>query len=642
MKALITLLLFVSLCFANKSEWKDCDTFTDATKGARSLLFSAQQESNRRFKERALGLEEESLEVKKEDSKFDRSIKEIVSDELIHYGLNKKNRMAGFNVPSGMKTMCSTRTVNYYYDNLNRTRTSSIKEINHFAKKYSHDANKQRKGAIFLLQGGPGSGGEALEPVGLQLWSSFNGEYDIVIPDHRGTARSSAIVCDAQYVKQMVNCQARVNGYMDGYTTDDAAMDTITLMQEFKALGGEVLLYGVSYGTFVSERIINLVKVVQPDLISAVVLDGICGGEACDFGKADRGQEATAYSFFDYCSRDEACSRLGKTRDEVMEKLSEFYLTKNDCTKIYALPIKSIFSSLLQDQVGRLLIPAIIHRSLRCNWMDGWALPNMFNNFVDAQTRDNQGHVGYPSNTLLNVNIGISELRGRYANQYEAETYARSCKMCSGGSKLYPEAKAEGFKTYPESKFASTPVTDIPVLLLNGDLDPQTSIGPAEAYFAKINATVPQSKFVKFPGVVHYTVGRSPMVGDEDGSCGYNILVDFFRNKNLNTLDTSCTSKLLGVPFGGYSYTHENVAYDMYDGIFGFTRHQKVLFIVFTTLGGVAVLVVLLSFVFCCLWLNDCFKRKTTKEERVKLINRSNTAYIDVGAPSNQSYYSNQ
>lgn len=57
-----------------------------------------------------------------------------------------------------------------------------------FATKLAANITPAR-GQFWMLEGGPGSSGEALIPTMLRndVMDLFGGEYDIVFPDHRGT-----------------------------------------------------------------------------------------------------------------------------------------------------------------------------------------------------------------------------------------------------------------------------------------------------------------------------------------------------------------------------------------------------------------------------------------------------------------------
>ncbi|KAL0480157.1 PPE1 [Acrasis kona] len=609
-----TLLLIIAVCIVSASAsltWTECETITDTTPKQNV------ERSHRAMTEKAYGLEEGSLRNKESDSEFMKSVNDIIMRRSsFSIGGKRPNTLKRVDVPAGVKTLCTIRSVPYHQTNVFRNRTVAI-PIDHFAKKYVHLPTQAYKGSIFLLQGGPGAGGEALEPLGLKLWSHFNGQYDIIIPDHRGTARSSPEQCYGDTEATFIRCQKLDPYNYDGLTTDDAAMDTITLMQEIKKSepSGEILLYGVSYGTFVSERILNMIETLDiKDLVSAVVLDGICGGDYCDFTKADEGQEETALAFLDYCRRDATCSsKLGTTNEEILSNLRKTYQSANQCAKLFEGKLKILFASLLTDNVARLLIPAFVHRINRCTGTDNAAIIVMLLNFVQTQLSEVEGSVGYPLSFPVNINIGVSELKGRYGSPEKADAFRKSCNMCSGGSYLYPSIYKKGYIPYPESKFAKTLTTNIPLLLLNGDLDPQTSISSAEKYYESIKSTTPYSRFIKFPGVVHYVTGRSPMASDVNQHCGFNIVADFFKKKDANGTDTSCLNDLLLVPFGGYSYTDENIAMNMYDG-FGLTRSQYIKFV----LTILAVITTVLACCTCCClcfcWICTCgpFKRKFT------------------------------
>ncbi|KAL0478725.1 hypothetical protein AKO1_008291 [Acrasis kona] len=600
-KAFLAVLVLVVLCHSETTEtvWLPCSPLTNAIKDTYSRKLIQDYDSiNRAIIEKQIGLSQGDLSHKETDSKIQKIIKDYVSRNHIK-GRRLQNGLSVANVPSSLTTVCTTRKISYYNG-------TDIPYINHFSKQYKSDQSKLRLGAIFLLQGGPGLGGEALEVMGIKLWNDMGGQYDIVIPDHRGTARSTMVTCTETEPEKFPTCQKSALNNLDGFTTDQAAMDTLSLMDNFKnTFGGEILLFGVSYGTFLSERIIKISQVRYPGLISAVALDGICGDKFCSFKTSDEVAEKTAMSFFDACAKDSTCgAKLGGQKEEILKKLTQLYATQNMCTNLFGgvrNVMRSFLVSALQDNTMRLLIPPLIYRGLRCNLIDFFSINYMIRNVVSAQASENAGHVGYPTSLPININIGVSELQGRFTKDAEAKDYASSCVMCSGAASLYSTVVGAGWIPYNQSDYQNKVLaTDLPLLLMNGDLDPQTGIDNAESYHQLIKDTCPNTKFVRFPNAVHFVVGRSPLAKDISVNCGATILADFFKSKSVANLNTDCTNNLQGVDFGGNAYTYNNVAVDMYEGL-GINKTQYTIFVVVVTLiCGLAALICLCCVASCC------------------------------------------
>jgi pimeloyl-ACP methyl ester carboxylesterase len=636
----ITLLQF-TLQQTMSLSWQTCPALTDISHDPVKVDYAAAEQH--------LNMEQDSLRPKSNDTEFTRNLKRLlVRNRFPTYGISE-NQAAGTNdAPGDMVSECMTTNVNYYND---ESRGHTYGTIKYFAKRYRAKAGA-RKGAIYLLQGGPGAGGEALEPMGMKLWTQMKGEFDIVIPDHRGTARSTLLTCTPSNTAAatVARCQTNIASYtysknLDGFTADEAALDTINLMKSIKKLeGGLVYLYGVSYGTYLSHRIIQW----DPDTVDAVILDGVCGGKYCDFTHADLAFDVTGRDLLDRCAKDSFCQgKMGTTQQQVINEVKSFYTLSNECTKLFLNvgenALKAVFTSLMMDPVARLLIPAITYRAKRCSVSDQIGIVFMINNLATWQSSLN-GRKTYQVSNSINYNIGISELGGRYGDYYELKSFASKCTICNGASAVYPGLSDAGWVKYPESKFAKTWAKyNKPLLMLNGDLDPQTYWQGAQNFSVDIKNTIPNSRIIRFKDVVHYVLGQSPLADNLDANCGFDIAVQFFQNpNNLNSLDTKCTDKLLGLPFGGYSVTYDHVSTDLYDG-FGFNKAQYIIYI-FSWIGiTLGILICCGCCGICCCWTNSCgpFKPKQVNIERVPLTATVFTVQEQpINAPIQQYYQS--
>jgi hypothetical protein len=328
------------------------------------------------------------------------------------------------------------------------------------------------------------------------------------------------------------------------------------------------------------------------------------------------------------CAKDSTCgSKLGRTQDAVATQVKQFYAANNECTNMFIGvdkedTLKKLFTAALMDPVMRLLIPAIIYRGKRCGVTDRIAIMIMINNYVMYQSSESARKM-YPLSSALNFNIGVSELQGRFGDKQKMEAIVKGCHICNGASLVYPSLYNAGWKTYPESTYAYTYAKyNKPLLMLNGDLDPQTYYVAADAFAVQLRQTAPLSRLIRFPNVVHYVLGRSPLASNLDDNCGLDIVVRFLNNpSSINSLDTSCTTKLLGLPFGGYSVTYDHVATDLYEGM-GLNKAQLTTFILVVVFIVLAVLSCCVCCGVCCCYVSRvaCFKKKPAGERGPLLV----------------------
>lgn len=146
-----------------------------------------------------------------------------------------------------------------------------------------------RKGEVWVLSGGPGEAGASLYPMIRTYQRAFPG-FDLVIPDHRGTGRSSRI-CPTQESPgspggtglagpEWGPCIGAMYANLprtSAFSITEGAQDLAVLMSGADKRG-RVLLYGVSYGTQLALRALQI-----NDLpIEALILDGLVPPEATE------------------------------------------------------------------------------------------------------------------------------------------------------------------------------------------------------------------------------------------------------------------------------------------------------------------------------------------------------------------------
>ena len=91
--------------------------------------------------------------------------------------------------------------------------------------------------------------------------------------------------------------------------------------------------------------------------------------------------------------------------------------------------------------------------------------------------------------------------------------------------------------------------TDVPMLMLQGMLDPATHYSHAVTMGEQLNG--PNQTFLLFPNAAHNITSGTPVSDDpEETHCGRSLMIEFLKNPNA-TLDTSCMDQVLSNNFEG-------------------------------------------------------------------------------------------
>jgi pimeloyl-ACP methyl ester carboxylesterase len=165
----------------------------------------------------------------------------------------------------------------------------SGEQLSLFLRRIPAGAEQAKRGEVWLLSGGPGESGASLYPLIRTYQRAFPG-FDLVIPDHRGTGRSSRI-CPIQESPESPDgaglagtewgpCIGNMYANLQrtsAFSITEAAQDLGILMSGADR-GGQVLLYGVSYGTQLALRALQ----VNDLHLDGLVLDGLVPPETTE------------------------------------------------------------------------------------------------------------------------------------------------------------------------------------------------------------------------------------------------------------------------------------------------------------------------------------------------------------------------
>jgi pimeloyl-ACP methyl ester carboxylesterase len=155
-------------------------------------------------------------------------------------------------------------------------------EVQLFVRKFPVADPTRRRGEVWLVAGGPGEPGASFYPL-LDVFRRAFPNYDLVVPDHRGTGQSARLcpVEEAADSPAGVRLAAEEWGpcirslHADparahAFTVSNAARDLSGLIAHHRG-GGELLVYAVSYGTQLALRMMQ----VAPPELDGLILDGL-------------------------------------------------------------------------------------------------------------------------------------------------------------------------------------------------------------------------------------------------------------------------------------------------------------------------------------------------------------------------------
>ena len=172
--------------------------------------------------------------------------------------------------------------------------------------------------ALWLVPGGPGSSGVVIERLATRLHDADPG-LDVYLPDHRGTGRSMRLGCSTEEsnaspggaeitMEEWPACFGSLKAtWGDGlaaFNTTEAANDLCSLIDRTRAPNASVFVFGVSYGTYLVQRYLQL----NPTQPTGVVLDSIAPPVAA-FSQFDRWSNDGARKLLEACDQDAFCAQ---------------------------------------------------------------------------------------------------------------------------------------------------------------------------------------------------------------------------------------------------------------------------------------------------------------------------------------------
>lgn len=356
--------------------------------------------------------------------------------------------------------------------------------INLFVRRLPTPDQTKRRGEVWLIAGGPGEAGASLYPMISTYRRAFPG-YDLIIPDHRGTGRSTRL-CPVQEAPQSANGVGLAGAewgpcigalYADSqrtkaFTITEAAQDLALLIRQQRRKG-KVLLYGVSYGTQLALRTLQ----VAPVPLDGLVLDGLVPPETA--------------AQWDLSHRTTVVDAVGRALlDDAHTATYRGVLDRSDSaawrTQIPGKDLRRFLGMLLNFPTLRDRTPAIIDGLARA---DATLLTASIADLQTALAAMGQGGENQPALPLVML-IAASENNARPTLTHE--TVAAEAKDALFVSPIPGLLVDAGLPTYPrDAWFGRSPTTLPRTLIIHGTLDPNTAYAGAQAHAALLKAAGP-------------------------------------------------------------------------------------------------------------------------------------------------------
>ena len=389
--------------------------------------------------------------------------------------------------------------------------------------------------ALLAIAGGPGQ--SAIDNAALfnQTFSKVRETKDILLIDQRGTGRSNLLSCPEDKSlsplsidERLFDNLAETKKCLATFDADVAMYNSSFAIHDFEAVRNHVgytklHLYGISYGS----RMAQLYMRHYPESLATVTLDGVVPMQQSVLAvglSVDRALDGV----FDQCESNRDCNEqfpnLRLTLNQLTDRLENkaikttvfhpatgapttFLLTRDKLLGILRISMYS--------PATRSLVPLTIDHTAAGNYQSLLGLYSLTMDGLDIA-------IGMHNSVVCAEDIHRidDDLLAHIKQSYTANAmYQALLDTCS----IWPTEKVN------DSFFAAIE-SDIPTLLLSGELDPATP--PEWGALAMTNMT--NAKHFVAPYATH---------GVASQSCGNDLVAQLIESRSVSDLNDSCLSK---------------------------------------------------------------------------------------------------
>ena len=395
-----------------------------------------------------------------------------------------------------------------------------------------------RPDPVFFLAGGPGQGAAQLARPIQGLFRGIERDRDIVLVDQRGTGKSNPLNCrssdeslkelsesDERGLEKLKTCLANLKGDVRLYTTN-IAMDDLDDVRAY--LGYErINLYGGSYGT---RAALVYLRRHEPH-VRSVVLDGVAPMDMRLPLFAARDAQRSLDKLLTDCDADASCHAAFPGLAERVRAL----LTKLDAQPARQRVVHPRTGAEEDVEVSARLVASIVFSALYSP-LTASIVPSLISH---AERNDFQGLLalafageGATDDLSLGMQLSVicSEDSGRFTT---ADLNRESAGTVFGTHLMVGQVKACEFwpKGSVEPSYYEPVVSDVPALILSGELDPATPPSWGESVAKHLK----NARHLAVAGTGHGVVGTA---------CGNRLVKEFIERGTAAGLDTSCASTI--------------------------------------------------------------------------------------------------
>ncbi|NQZ80181.1 MAG: hypothetical protein HRT52_04110 [Colwellia sp.] len=390
------------------------------------------------------------------------------------------------------------------------------------------------KGKLWMLDGGPGGNSAWMLKANNQQVFNTN-EWDIYIPIHRGVEGPSKLKCSDGNDLPTTECfnelMSEYDGQLAAFNTENAAYDLADLIDKNKEDSEKDIVYGASYGTFLAQKYLQQQEELGNAQIDGLILDSVA---PLDFQALEM---ATNYDVIglrvlERCNDNEFCrQQLGgdplSFLTSALEKISlEQCFIGGDEANVFTVNLaKSLLDTALTSYKD--IVPGIIKMMHRCNGQDQNAFAHAYQLLVEAQSLTEDD-----SNDLVLANVLSTNMHRPLMSKQALADYKGTLQFTTGETPFYDIADIWPLDAMPLN--ATLPATSIPLLILNGGLDPQSTDVMAKQVFDDYAGA--QKSLVIFPSFHHGVILQNNI---NDANCIANILENFMDNP-MGNVDSQC------------------------------------------------------------------------------------------------------
>jgi pimeloyl-ACP methyl ester carboxylesterase len=387
---------------------------------------------------------------------------------------------------------------------------------------------------LVFLAGGPGQGAAQMAALIQSAFRSVQRSRDIVLVDQRGTGKSNPLNCrssgeslrelaesDDASLERLKQCLATLPGDPRLYTTT-IAMDDQDDVRAFLGYN-KVNLYGGSYGT--RAALVYLKR--HPTRVRSVVLDGVAPTDMSLPVFAARDAQRSLDKMLADCERDAACkaaypglgarvralfARLEKERPHVRLVHPRTGIAE-DVSVRASLVAGMIFGALYSPFTSSVL-PSLLERAEQNDFQGLLALA-----FISEGTVDNMS-LG------MQLSVLCSEDSPRYTS---GDLQRESAGTVFGAGLMMGQARACEFwpKGTVDPSYYEPVRSDVPALVLSGDLDPVTPPTWGQA----VTRHLTHVRHYTMPGTGHGVMATA---------CGNRLITQFIEEGSVENLRDTC------------------------------------------------------------------------------------------------------